>query len=407
MPTLLQINTALNRGSTGRIAEEIGATATAAGWNCFIAHGARYCNPSHLKAIRVDSLWNERVHYGWHSLLLDRHGLGSTHATQQLIHHIEEEIRPDIIHLHNIHGYYLNYRVLFEYLARTDIPVIWTLHDCWPFTGHCTHFDLIGCDRWKTGCYDCPQRTAYPCSLFVDRSKENYRLKRRLFTSIVDRLILVPVSEWLGGLVRQSFFGDCRVQVIHNGINLTDFCPRETRSIRLKYNLPDKHILLGVATSWDKRKGLHDYYKLSEIIPNDCQLVLVGLASHQIKQLPAKIMGIERTENVVELSELYSAADIVLNLSYEETFGLTTVEGFACGTPAVVYNCTASPELISTKTGIIVDGGDIEQLSVAIRQIISNSKAHYSSACRARTERLYNMDDKFAEYIALYKRLIH
>ena len=212
MKRLVEINAAVNYGSTGRIAEAIGLVAQREGWECTMVHGPRYVNPSQLPCICTQAKWGDRMH-GVRSLLLDGHGLGSKRATERLVRRLDA-LQPDVVHLHNVHGYYLNYEVLFRWLQRADCKVVWTLHDCWPFTGHCTHFDFIGCDRWKSGCHDCPQLMAYPRSLFVDRTSRNYELKRELFTSLGYRLTLVPVSHWLEGLVKESFLKGTAVQTI-------------------------------------------------------------------------------------------------------------------------------------------------------------------------------------------------
>lgn len=407
MRTLLQINTTLNRGSTGRIAEEIGTTATAAGWNCFIAHGARYRNPSRLQTIQIDSLRDERVHYGWHSLLLDRHSLGSTHATQQFIHRIEQEIRPDIIHLHNIHGYFLNYHVLFEYLARTDIPVVWTLHDCWPFTGHCTYFDLIKCERWKTGCYVCPQLMAYPKSLFRDNSRKNWELKNALFTALGDRLTLVPVSDWLADLLQLSFFAGMKYRTIHNGIDTDTFRPRPINQMTEKYGIECRYIIIGVASPWSDRKGLTDFIRLRSCLPKEqYAIILVGLSRKQRLALPAGITGIERTQDVEELAELYGIADVFVNPTYEDNYPTVNLEAMACGTPVITYRTGGSPEAVSSTTGFVVDQGDIEQLAAAVRTITMAGKQAYSAVCRKRAEEHFNKNMCFQEYLNLYNALI-
>lgn len=406
MRTLLQINTTLNRGSTGRIAEQIGVTAMTAGWNSFIAHGARYRNPSRLQAIQIDSLWSEWVHCGWRSLLLDRHGLGSTLATKRLIHRIEHEIRPDIIHLHNTHGYYLNYRVLFDYLAKTDIPVVWTLHDCWPFTGHCTHFDLIGCDRWKTGCHDCPQRNAYPSSLFVDRSEENYRLKRRLFTSLAGRLTLVPVSEWLGEIVRQSFIGNCPVRVIRNGVDTGLFKPSDTSEIIARYALGSKWIILGVASPWSDRKGLPDFIGLRSLLSQkDYAIVLVGLSQAQISNLPEGIIGIKQTQNVQELVQWYSAADVFFNPTYEDNFPTVNLEAISCGTPVVTYRTGGSPEAVTSITGSVVEQGNLHEALASLITHCSRNRGIMRMNCRNYAEQHFDKDFCFPKYMELYNEI--
>jgi putative colanic acid biosynthesis glycosyltransferase len=402
MKKLLQINSVINSGSTGRIAEEIGQTAIAAGWESYIAYG-RNERPSSSKLIKIGTDKDIKLH-GLQTRLFDRHGLGSKGATTDFIRQVED-IKPDIVHLHNIHGYYINMEVLFHYLKKVNIPVVWTFHDCWPITGHCSYFTFVGCEKWKTQCYNCPQKTGYPASYLIDRSKKNFILKKELFNSL-SNLTLVPVSQWLSGILKESFLQNYPIKVIKNGVNTEVFRPSEVSDFRNKHGLIDKFVLIGVATSWGERKGLNDFIELSKLLDSDFQIVLVGLTKKQIELLPKNILGIERTESVDALADIYASADIVLNLSYEETFGLTTVEGFACGTPGIVYNATASPELIEESTGVVVEQGNMNKLVEAIYTIKNNGKQYYSDACVNRAHRLYKKEDRYREYIDLYEGLI-
>lgn len=402
MKKLLQINTVVNSGSTGRIAEEIGQSAIKVGWKSYIAYG-RNKRPSESELIKIGNSWDNKMH-GLQTRLFDMHGLASKNATNDLVIQIKK-IKPDIIHLHNIHGYYLNYEILFSFLNVVNIPVVWTLHDCWPITGHCTYFTYVGCNKWETECFSCPQKTNYPASFLIDRSKKNFNRKKELFNSLMD-VTIVPVSNWLSDILKKSFLHKYPVRVINNGINTEVFKPTESSEFRVKYSIENKFILLGVAIDWEPRKGLQDFIELSKQLESNYQIVLVGLTNKQIKQLPENILGIERTEDIEALVHIYSVADIVLNLSYEETFGMTTVEGLACGTPGIVYNATASPELIDNSTGLIVEPGDINELIEAIKVIEQNGKQYYTEACVNRAHRLYKKEDRFKEYIELYEELI-
>jgi len=402
MKKLLQINSVINSGSTGRIAEEIGQMAIKSGWVSYIAYG-RNERPSTSNLIRIGNDKDVKLH-GLQTRLFDRHGLSSRKATSDFIKQIDN-IKPDIVHLHNIHGYYINIEVLFHYLKNANVPVVWTFHDCWPITGHCSHFSYVGCEKWKSQCFECPQKSGYPASYFIDRSKKNYILKKELFNSLPN-LTLVPVSQWLSGVLEESFLQNYPIKVINNGINTEVFKPSLSSDFRNKYGLKDKFILLGVASVWEERKGLKDFIELSKLLDSDYQIVLVGLTKKQIELLPKNILGIERTESVYALADIYASADIVLNLSYEETFGLTTVEGFACGTPGIVYNATASPELIEESTGIVVEQGNMNKLVEAIYTIKNNGKQYYSDACVNRAHRLYKKEDRYKEYIQLYNELI-
>lgn len=405
MPILLQINVVANWGSTGRIAEEIGQVAMANGWKSYIAYGRRGTPQSKSQLIRIGTNWNILWH-GFQSRLFDNHGRASKKATRKLINRIQE-IKPDIIHLHNIHGYYVNYEILCEYLAKTDIPVVWTFHDCWTFTGHCAHFSYVKCNQWLDGCLKCTQKRTYPSSYLLCKASDNYQTKKKVFTSI-PHLTIVPVSNWLGNLVKQSFWGKYPIYRIYNGVNTQVFKPKEQVDFRKTIGVTKRYMLIGVATTWTSTKGLKDYYALREFLPEDeYAIVLIGLDKKQILDLPKGIKGVLRTNSVNELVSYYSAADIVLNLSYQETFGLTTVEGLACGTPGIAYNLTASPELISEETGFIVEPGDIMGVAHAVRIITTNGKQYYSAACRLRAEQCFNKAECWKEYVNLYQKLIN
>lgn len=395
---LLQINVTANWGSTGKIAEQIGLKAMEQGWESYIAYG-RSMNPSKSKLIKVGRMLNVYEHY-LENRIFDNEGLASRIPTKQFIKKIEE-IKPDIIHLHNIHDHWLNYKILFEYLNTLDTPIVWTQHDCWAFTGGCMHFVHTNCERWKSECEKC----LYSKKL-LDKSKKHFNLRKHFFVANKN-LVLVPVSHWLENEVKQSFFKNHQVVPILNGVDINSFKPLKQTIVREKYGIGDRFMLVGLATAWSARKGLKDYLELSKHISDDEVIVLVGLRKKQIENLPKNIIGIKRTSNVQELAELYSTANIVLNLSYEETFGLTTVEGFACGTPGIVYNKTASPELIEEGVGYVVEAGNIVQLLNAIKEIKQKGKEYYSDNCRKRAENNYDKDKSFSKYIELYNNLLN
>ena len=401
MKKLLQINVVANIGSTGRIAENIGKLAISQGWESYIAYG-RGEPKSASKLIRVGSDSDMYMH-ALQSRLLDNHGLASVTATKRFVEEIKR-INPDVIHLHNIHGYYLNYKILFEYLATIDTPVVWTLHDCWAFTGHCSHFDAIGCDKWRTGCFSCPLKGEYPVSKLMDASKRNYALKKRLFTS-VPNLTFAPVSRWLADLVGESFLGKYPVQVINNGIDTEVFQQRQS-DLRKKHGIENKFVFVGVAGVWDAMKGLEDFIKLSSMLPDDCVIIMIGLTKKQIEGLPKNIIGIERTENQTQLAEYYSIADVYVNPTYNDSFPTVNLEALACGTPVITYKTGGSPESVTEGTGLVVNKGDVDNLLYAIETIKRNGKLHYSAACRQRAVEFYNKDDKFREYIRLYNELV-
>jgi putative colanic acid biosynthesis glycosyltransferase len=402
MPILLQISIEVNSGSVGRIAEQIGEIVLQNGWESYITF-ARRNNPSKSNTIRIGSNIDVYRHV-LETRILDNHCFSSKSATESLIDKIKK-IKPDIIHLHHLHGYYINVEILFEYLKSINIPIVWTFHDCWSFTGHCTNFDFVGCEKWKTECHNCEQKREYPKSLVMDRSRENFFSKKKIFNSL-DKLIIVSVSQWLDSVVALSFLRKIPRQVIYNGVDINLFSECTYNNVREKYKIGNKFLILGVATNWDKRKGFEDFLKLSEMINGDELIVLVGLNNSQIDKLPDNIIGIKRTENPKELAEFYSAADIFINLSVEETFGLTTAEALSCGTPALVYDTTACPELVNGDTGFVVKKQDISGVLKKIMEVKSKPRRYYSSVCRKRAITLFNKSDRYMEYLELYNRLL-
>ena len=383
--------------STGRITESIGKLAIEKGWDCYIVHGARYARPgSCMHSIQAVSKLGEYVHYA-ESLLLDKHGLASRRATKAVIEQINQ-IQPDLIQLHCVHGYYMNYKVLFEYLNTTKIPVVWTFHDCWAFTGHCAHFVTAGCEKWKTGCFNCPQKGDYPKS-FIDRSRRNYKLKKTLFAGN-ENLHIVSVSEWLAELTRESFLKDKDIHVIHNGVDLNVFFPKVVeKSKRIR--------VLGVSGVWNRDKGLFDFFKLRELLDKEqYEIVLIGLSKKQLNDLPEGIIGVERTNSVSELAEYYSSADVFVNPTYADSFPTVNMEALACGTPVITYRTGGSPEIIDDNTGIVVEQGELLGLVSAIKSVCENGKGFYTTACRERAERHFDKNKCFEEYINLYDELL-
>jgi glycosyltransferase involved in cell wall biosynthesis len=398
MRRVVQVNVAVNSGAPGVIAEEIGRLAMAErGWESWIAYGREFGMEelSRSQLIRIGSNRDVRWH-GVMTRLFDRHGLESTRATRRFVHQLDE-LHPDIIHLHNIHGYYLDYRVLFRYLASISTPVVWTIHDCWAMTGHCSHFMFAKCDRWRTECHHCPLKSEYPASMLIDRSQQNFRLKRELFTSLGRRLTLVPVSKCVAQYFRESFFGDkVNIQQIYNGIDLQTFSPApEGATQRGRY-------VLGVASVWSRSKGLADFHRLRALLPADMEIVLVGLTPKQIFALPEGIRGMTRTSRPEELAELYRGAVAFVNPTWEDNFPTTNIEALACGTPVVTYRTGGSPEAIDAATGAVVEPGDVSGLADAI----SRAATFASDACRARAERLYDKTARFRQYLDLYDRLL-
>lgn len=398
---LLIIGSSLNYGAPGRITENIGRIAKQEGWVVYQAHGLRYSRQSELNTYPVSSKYEELRHFA-NSFFLDGHGLSSTKATIKFIKWIEK-IKPDIIHLHNLHGYFINIKLLFDFLRDYNCPVVWTLHDFWPITGHCVHFDYIGCDKWQRHCMNCPQIHSYPTSLLIDRASRNFELKQQIFTSLT-KLRLVAVSNWVKKIYKESFLGGMPIQTIYNGVNTQIFAPQNS-NLREKLNVSDKYILLGVASPWYKLKGFEDFINLSKVLSSEYQIIMVGVNKKQIKRLPSHIIGIEYVESQRELAKFYSMANTTLNLSYQETFGMTTIEGLSCGTPGIVYNKTASPELVSSDTGKVVEAGNIQALQEAIQELKYDTR-YIDEKCRNRVIELFDENKQIKKYIELYNSLL-
>lgn len=401
MPTLIQIDSCLGKGSTGRITESIGLIMKKLGWDCYVVHGDRYAGETKLESIKTVSRVQEYLH-ALGSMLFDRHGLFSSSQTRRVMKKVRD-LKPDIIQLHCVHGYYINYEILFEFLHEMAVPVVWTFHDCWAFTGHCAHFDFAGCDKWQTGCHGCELLKDYPKSLFFDNSKDNWQRKRKCFTSL-DKLQIVAVSNWLGKLAGQSFMQKYPIEVIHNGIDLSVFKPVDN-GIREQYRISEDDILvLGVATAWGKEKGLDDFVRLSN--EPGIKVVLVGVSEDVKKTLPDSIVAIYRTESQQKLAEFYSAADMLVNPTYNDSFPTVNLEALACGTPVLTYRTGGSPEAIDAETGSVVEQGDYDELLDKVRMFAQTSyKIHHSVACRERAEKCFDMHRQFDEYRKLYERL--
>lgn len=399
--TLLLINVALNTGSTGKIVEGIGSLALAEGWNVVVAHGARYKNKSNLRNIQVSSKIGEYLHY-FESSIFDAQGLGSRVENKKFLKELDR-IKPDIVHIHNIHGCFLNYPLLFRYLKVRNIPVVWTLHDCWAMTGHCVHFERTKCDKWKSLCEKCPQIRDFPRSYLFDMSKRNFMLKRELLSQL-DNLHITTVSRWLADVAKESYLKSSPIHVIPNGIQTSQF-QSTSSDIKEQLKIKGKRMLLAVASGFGERKGLYDYCRLSEMLPDKYKLVLVGVSAEDRKHLPSNIIALSKTNSQLDLVKLYSAADVLLSLSYEETFGLTILEAMSCGTPAVVYANTAQPELISSNTGAVIPNGDIDAVVTAVENICSQGKDLYSYNCKSFAEN-YEQSKIYRDYINLYTSIL-
>ncbi|MBQ8308196.1 MAG: glycosyltransferase [Clostridia bacterium] len=388
---VLMINSVCGVGSTGRICTDMAQILEKEGHDCKIAYGRAPVPERFQKdAIRIGSDLGVNVHAGL-SRIFDSTAFHSKRATKKFIKRIKE-YDPDVIHLHNLHGYYIHLGILFDYLRSCGKRIIWTLHDCWAFTGHCAYFDIVGCEKWKTGCYACPQKRGYPSSLLFDRSKKNYAAKKKLFSGIPNLTIVTP-SQWLADLVQESFLQQYSVEVIHNGIDLSVFKPTES-DFRKKYGLENKTVVLGVANVWVSSKGFDDFIQLSTMLDEKYKIVLVGVTEQQKSNLPENVIGISRTNSVQELAEIYTAADVFVNPTKQDNYPTVNLEAQACGTPVITYRSGGSVE--SVRKECVVEQNNIQRL----KELIQSEEYKNTTIERG----LFNKDDRFNEYIRLYTR---
>lgn len=380
---VLEINTVYGIGSTGKIVSDLYEMLTGQGHECVIAY-ARGEAPENIRTIKIGNKWDVYYH-GIMTRITDRHAMYSVRATKKLVEDIRR-YEPDLIHLHNLHGYYLDIRTLFAFLKEYDRPVVWTLHDCWTYTGHCSHYTNVGCYRWKSQCEHCPQKKEYPASMLLDNSYQNYRIKKELFTSVRNMQLVTP-SKWLKGEVEQSFFKGIPCSAVPNGLELETYYLKqgnEQEKLKETYGLSGKKVVLGVANVWTKQKGYEDFIELSRHLPEEYQVVMVGLNEKQLKELPETIAGYPRTAGLSELADFYRMADVYFNGSCQETMGMTTGEAICCGTPAIVYNATAVPESVHEGCGIVLEPGDVKGVAEAVQQICNEPTPWYEGCKKDR-----------------------
>lgn len=399
---IVQIN-ALDFGSTGKIMLNIAEKAREAGCEVYTFSSSR--KATHPKAVNHFYIDN-KLDYYFHMIAGMVSGLETSFsffATRRLINTLKK-IKPDIVHLHNTHGFYLNHPLFFKYLKESGVKVVWTLHDCWAFTGRCPYFQITGCDRWKVGCGKCVYKAnLYPASYFFDLTRRQYKEKKELFSGIRNMTIVTP-SCWLAGLVKESFLGDYPIRVINNGIDLSIFKPTESDFCRRHHIPGGKFIILGVAFSWGYRKGLDVFVELSKRLePNTYQIVLVGTNENIDQELSSEVITIHRTSNQKELAEIYTAADVFVNPTREDNFPTVNMESIACGTPVITFKTGGSPEIIDTTCGCTVPCDDVDGLE---KQIIDICEKHrYNRDDCVKKARQFDINDRFREYIDLYKAI--
>lgn len=395
---VLQISTVCGSGSVGRIMVDIYHTLEKNGDMPLIAYGRRKA-PEGIRAYRFGSAPDMVLHV-FSTFLKGEHGFASAGQTRKLIGKIRKWA-PDVIHLHNIHGFILQTELLFEYLKEAGKPVVWTLHDCWPYTGHCAFYDYTGCDGWKTGCRTCREyRRTYPYALFKNRTERNYIRKKAAFTGVPNLVLAVP-SRWLKTEAEQSFLKEYPIWVIPNGIDRENFRPIRSR-LRETLGLEGKFIILGAANVWERRKGLPYLICLADRLPEEYQMILIGLSRKQIRGLPGNIIGLERTSSVRELAEYYSIADVFVNATLEDNFPTTNLEALSCGTPVITFNTGGSPESLDESCGRIVPKGDTEGLFQAV---LEEKKAPKSREACLKRAKQYEKYSRFQEYTELYHEL--
>ena len=390
---VIQINVTCGAGSTGKICVSISKLLTQNKIENHILFssgesdyplGIKYTNDCYIKVQALKSR------------IFGCYGFNSNHATKKIINEFKR-IKPDIVHLHNLHGHNCNLEILFSYLKRNKIKLYWTFHDCWSFTAYCPYFTAIKCDKWKACCKCCPLRKQF--SWFADRSKWLFKKKKELFSDI-DMTIVTP-SQWLADLEKKSFLKDYPVKVINNGIDLSVFHPTES-DFRQKHGIGDKYMLLGVANSWGARKGLDVFVELSKRLdPAKYQIVLVGTNDSVDKQLPDNIISVHRTQNQKELAEIYTAADLFVNPTREENYPTVNMESIACGTPVLTFRTGGSPEILDETCGTVVECDDVDAMEKEIVRI-SEEKPFTEENCLIRAGQ-FDQNERFKEYIDLYQ----
>lgn len=401
---LLQVNTVVNSGSTGRIAEGIGEVAMQNGWESYIAFG-RNPRPSKSKTIQLCKSW-ELYPNVLYTRIFDKDGAFSKLGTRRLISAIEE-INPDIIHLHNLHGYYLHVPSLFDYLVKRNRPVVWTLHDCWIMTGHCCYF--FDCRKWENHCSDCPRKKSYPASYLFDNSSQNHSVKIGFARRAETFLHLVPVSDWLRSELGKSHFKDCASTTIRNGIDLSSFkTQKDLDVIRAKHSLTAPKYAICVANVWGASKGYADLPKIANLLnKHNVKLIVVGTSKKQTDELKLHgIIPILRTENIDELAGLYSLASVFLNPTYSDNYPTVNMEAIACGTPVVTYDTGGSPESLDENTGAVVKVGDVRGMVNEAIKIVKRGKAACKDACLKRAKDNFSKELAFSKYINLYSEIL-
>ncbi len=332
-------------------------------------------------------------------------GCTSIGATKKMLNEITR-YNPQIVHLHNLHGDYVNIPLLFSYLSKHRIYTIWTLHDCWAFTGRCPHFQLTKCEKWKTGCKKCKYfKNNYPES-YIDRTRYLWKMKKKYFTAL-DNVIIVTPSDWLRKLVNDSYLNKYPIEVIYNGIDLNKFKPTYNSDIEKNINKGDRKIILGVSLGWKYSKGVDIFERLSQELDDKYLIVLVGMDKKQYQSMnfSSNVKVIDRTNNQQELAAIYTMADVFVNPTREEVFGLVNVEALACGTPVVTFNTGGCPEIVDDNCGKVIEIDDFDSMKEEIIRI-TDKNMFSVEACRKKAMH-FDKEKLYKKYLKLYKKVVN
>ena len=361
---VLFINSVCGSGSTGKIALMQAKKMIDEGHEVLFAYGRQSNVPKDFvqNTYRITNNFFVYEHI-LETRLFDNHGFASRLSTKKFLKKADD-FNPDMIWLHNLHGYYINVQLLFDWIkSKSNLIVFWTLHDCWAFTGHCAYFLYPSCDKWKSNCYGCVHKLKYPTTFLIGKSSRNYLKKKSTFEGVKNLSIITP-SKWLANLVRFSYLNEYKVSVEYNKIDTEVFKPTFSK-FKEKYKIEDKFIILGVANVWNSRKGYEDFLKLSELfLDNTCfQFIIVGLNEKQKKELPKNVLGFSRTESVHELVEMYTSSNVFFNPTYEDNFPTVNLEAEACGTCVLTYDTGGCSETIKRNDSKLIRPGDIDHVA--------------------------------------------
>lgn len=398
---IVQVNTVIGRGSTGRICVDIAKALEPYGVETCIAYG--YGTPVYKNSVRIGSFLENKLH-NLFSRLSGLQGWGSIFATKRFVSFLNN-YQPDIIHFNNLHGNYINYPILFKYIIRKKIPVVWTMHDCWAYTGKCAHYANVKCDKWKSGCYNCPNVHTYPPSVYFDMSYRGYNVKQQLYSQM-HSVVMVGVSNWIKHEAEQSILSKFTITRIYNWIDCDVFKPHKNDDFMLvEYGIdPQKFHILGVCGRYSRAKGSDSWKYLSKHLPSDCEIILVG-NMEKGNEIP-DVIHIPYVDNPSNLSKIYSLADVFCNLSEAESFGKTTAEALACGTPVIVYNTTACPELVGDGCGYVCNINNPQEVIDKALEIKNRGKYVYSEKC-ARFARENFSKKNILQFLEIYRKLIN